>query len=849
MYIKKTKIMKFKYYLAFLLLSLCSIAVHAYDFEVDGIYYNVLDLTKRTVEVTHSGNRESTFSFYVYNYASYPVTCSLPRYKSNYGKSVVIPSEVEYKGRTFSVTRIAQYAFCGQKEITSISIPSSVAEIAECKSLTDVTSLLFPGNKGYPTLVPFTGCDNLTEIKVGNAKLLKVFDDRKYEAAKLYKQILNITLAKDIQNEISFDFSIFINLNQLVSQASTPPVISGSTFTDKQYMNLPVYVSEEALDAYQKDENWSKFWELRAIKEVNSLSLDQNNLDLGPNDTIQLVATIQPEDAFNQELHWTSSDSEVATVDENGKVISVGKGDAVITVATTDGSNLSATFAVHVDCLVNSIELHTKSLFLEPNQTAQLSATVLPNEAYVKDLTWKSLDESVASVDAQGLVKTNGAGKTKIIATTTDGSALSDTCEIVVVNLSSVKVGDLYYKVGTGGAAVIANPDGIAYQGTVVIPESITVEEVGIVPVTSIGDYAFEDATGLTKIALPTSIKSIGANAFSGCSSLEFVSIANGSQLTANLDIAFIGNKITELYLGADNVTFDKDSKLLVGLKSIVIGNAVSTLPDVAVCNNTLERFIIEDGTTAILEPENYYTMTYKQVYSQNVKDLGWKTSEGGYDMYFSFGYQVSVLHLKPLADLIENKTIKYIYFGREVDCPETEKPAYKIVPTEGGSYYKNRGYMDQYSYTYTDYIANRDYKENELTSIKLNQDKAALEVGEQLQLSVINEPSSVPSTNVIKWTSSNEEVAKVDMFGNVTIISNGEAIITAETLDGSKLSASCTILDKTTGVDDIIVDTESGYSVYNMSGICVLKTSNKSDLVRLPKGIYIVNNKKVVIQ
>ena len=52
MYIKKTKIMKFKYYLAFLLLSLCSIAVHAYDFEVDGIYYNVLDLTKRTVEVT-----------------------------------------------------------------------------------------------------------------------------------------------------------------------------------------------------------------------------------------------------------------------------------------------------------------------------------------------------------------------------------------------------------------------------------------------------------------------------------------------------------------------------------------------------------------------------------------------------------------------------------------------------------------------------------------------------------------------------------------------------------------------------------------------------------------------------
>ncbi len=393
---------------------------------------------------------------------------------------------------------------------------------------------------------------------------------------------------------------------------------------------------------------------------------------------------------------------------------------------------------------------------------------------------------------------------------------------------------------------MIANPDGTSYQGSVVIPESIKIEDIGTVPVISIGTGAFANANGLTKIAIPTSVNSIDEKAFTGCSSLEYVGIANGSKLSANLDVIFADSKLLELYLGSDSVSFNENSKLLSGLKSIVVGNTVSTLPDVAVCNNTLERFIVEDGTTAILEPENYCKKIYKQVYSKCVKDLGLKS--GIYSLFYQFGYAVNVVHLKPLADLIDSKTIKYIYFGREVDCSEVEKPTYKIAPTIAGSRYKELGYMDEYNYTYYDYITNTDYKESELTAIKLNKDMAILKIGEQLQLSVINEPSSVPSTNVIKWSSSNEGVATVDVFGNVKMVGKGEAIITAETLDGSKLSASCTIKDQNSGIEDIVSDTDSGYIVYNLNGIRVLKTANKSDLESLPKGVYIVNNKKVAI-
>ena len=830
----------FKQMSMFMLMLLCSMTSLAYDFEVDGIYYNVIDLDSKTVEVTHNGKNEVFFRIEVYGRQIEDFTY----YADTYVGEIVVPAKVSYRGREFTVIKIGQAAFLHQDKLTKISIPSSIQEIENPRS--DSNNLWIGA---------FVGC-HLQAVQVGNSVCLNILNyDKKYSCVfnpvfNPKKEIKELYLSSDFSDDINIDFSSWSSLNKIISCAATPPKITEkNSFSNQQYMNLPVYVPEGSIDVYKQTDVWKDFWELKPIKKVTSISLDKAELNIGPKDTVQLHAQVLPEEATKKDLIWSSNNENVVTVDANGIVIPVGKGEAIITATTTDGSNLSATCNVRVDCLVNSIKLNPKFLILEPNQTAQLSATVLPNEAYIKDLKWKSLDESVASVDTNGKITANSVGKTKIIASTTDGSDLTDTCEIKVVNLSNVKVDDLYYKYnneGTGGAVVIANPDGTSYQGSVVIPESIKIENIGTVPVISIGAGAFANAIGLTKVALPTSVKSIDTKAFTGCSSLEYVGIANGSKLSANLDVTFADSKLLELYLGSDSVSFNKNSKLLSGLKSIVVGNTVSTLPDVAVCNNTLERFIVEDGATTILEPENYCKKIYKQVYSKCVKDLGLKS--GIYSLYYQFGYAVNVVHLNPLADLIDRKTIKYIYFGRDVDCCEVEKPTHKIVPTIAGSRYQEFGYMDEYNYTYYDYITNTNYKESELTAIKLNKDKAILKIGEQLQLSVINEPSAVPSTNVIKWSSSNEGVATVDVFGNVKMVGIGEAIITAETLDGSKLSASCTIKDQNSGIEDIVSDTDSGYIVYNLNGIRVLKTSNKSDLESLPKGIYIVNNKKVAI-
>lgn len=70
---------------------------------------------------------------------------------------------------------------------------------------------------------------------------------------------------------------------------------------------------------------------------VTGVALNKQSLTLAPTETETLVATISPADATDQSLRWRSSDSDVATVDANGKVTAAAEGTAVITVSTVDG--------------------------------------------------------------------------------------------------------------------------------------------------------------------------------------------------------------------------------------------------------------------------------------------------------------------------------------------------------------------------------------------------------------------------------------------------------------------------------------------------------------------------------
>ena len=157
---------------------------------------------------------------------------------------------------------------------------------------------------------------------------------------------------------------------------------------------------------------------------VTGVSLSETSLQLNKGDSRTLKATVQPDNATDKTVLWTSSNTSVATVDQDGTVTAVGGGDAVI--KATAGS-VSATCSVNVNVPVTSISLNINLITLEKGGFVILTATVSPDDAMDKNVQWSSEDPAVATVDQEGKVTAVGEGKTKITAS---AGGLSASCTV-----------------------------------------------------------------------------------------------------------------------------------------------------------------------------------------------------------------------------------------------------------------------------------------------------------------------------------------------------------------------------------------------------------------------------------
>lgn len=163
---------------------------------------------------------------------------------------------------------------------------------------------------------------------------------------------------------------------------------------------------------------------------VSSISLNKTSLDLRVGSSETLTATYSPSYATNVNLTWSSSNSSVASVN-NGVVTAKGNGTATITVSA---NGKSATCLVSVtDGKVKEISIDPTNKTIGLNETVQFTATVLPNDADNKNITWSSSDPSVASINEDtGLLTSLGYGSTTITATAKDGSNISNSTTLTV---------------------------------------------------------------------------------------------------------------------------------------------------------------------------------------------------------------------------------------------------------------------------------------------------------------------------------------------------------------------------------------------------------------------------------
>lgn len=171
---------------------------------------------------------------------------------------------------------------------------------------------------------------------------------------------------------------------------------------------------------------------------VTGVTLNLPSLAIGTGLTGSLVATVTPSNATDKTVTWSSSNNSVATV-QGGTVTGVAEGTATIT-ATAGGKSATCQVTVTKTVIpVSSIEVDKGNLVVYEGRSEQLSATVKPDNATDKTIKWSSSDETVATVDENGVVTGIKDGYATITA---ESGGKKDQCavQVVVVIMESVTI-------------------------------------------------------------------------------------------------------------------------------------------------------------------------------------------------------------------------------------------------------------------------------------------------------------------------------------------------------------------------------------------------------------------------
>ena len=239
---------------------------------------------------------------------------------------------------------IERFTFSNCSNLMSVTIPNSVTSIREnafedCTGLTSVTLGNSVTSIGYGA---FRDCTGLTSVTLGNS-VTSIYEDA-FEACQSLKDVYylgteaqweNITIGSN--NDYLTNATIHFNWKPCTHKWSTWKTVTKPT------------LDSEGLEKRVCSKCGAE--ETRAISKlepvaVTSVKLSKSKKSLNIGDTFTLTATVKPNDATDKSVTWSSSDTSVATVDENGVVTAVTEGTATITATASNGVKADCTVTV-----------------------------------------------------------------------------------------------------------------------------------------------------------------------------------------------------------------------------------------------------------------------------------------------------------------------------------------------------------------------------------------------------------------------------------------------------------------------------------------------------------------------
>ena len=509
---------------------LCSTSMSAHDFEVDGIYYNIMSPEDKTVEVTFSGD-------------------SYDAVENEYSGFVTIPETVTYNDNIYSVNSIGSFAFAGCSALTSVEIPNSVTcfrslafegcsgltSIVIPNSVTDIFNQVFSGCSGLTSVVipnsvtsigdaVFSGCSSLTSVEIPNS--VTSIDHAAFSGCS------NLTSVEIPNSVTSIGASVFQRCSSLTSVVIPNSVTKVGEYAFAGCSDLTSVIISNRMNSIDN-------CTFDGCTSLTSVVIPKSVTSIGSNafDGCTSLTSVEiPNSVTSIGNYAFDGCSSLTSVVIPNSVTSIGIN------AFRQCSRLTSIVVAENNPTYDSrdncnaiIETQTNTLIAGcSNTTIPNSVTSIGNYAFM-------LCESLTSVEIPNSV-------------TIIGSEAFEYCS----SLTSVEIPNSVTSIGvyafSGTAWYNNQPDGVVYldtyllgyKGTMPSNTSIKIKEGTYLiadcaffdcssltsveipnSVTIIGKQAFYECSGLTSVEIPNSVTSIGYYAFEGCSGLTSVEIPN----------------------------------------------------------------------------------------------------------------------------------------------------------------------------------------------------------------------------------------------------------------------------------------------------------------------------------
>ena len=299
---------------------------------------------------------------------------------------------------------IGDNAFYGCTSMSSLTIPNSITSI---------------GNE------VFYSCNNLMNLTLIGVGAWNYDSSKMLAFSSIIGRIKTLNIGSGITCLNDFEFTP----NEVNCYAETPPTCAENTFTS---YNGNLHVPASSAVAYMSAPYWQNFGNFNN-DITEKITLSQTNVNLVQWDELELDAIIIPSEC---DLEWSSTNSNVASVDANGNVIALSGGECDIIASMVSNQAVYGICHVTVDFPEITLSLNTDSVeIINIGSQITLTPTITPNNTGLSP-TWTSSNETVATVDANGVVTAKGQGECDITATVLDKSVICHVTVSIFITIS-----------------------------------------------------------------------------------------------------------------------------------------------------------------------------------------------------------------------------------------------------------------------------------------------------------------------------------------------------------------------------------------------------------------------------